>query len=108
MPANIATCFLQDKLGYMWFGTQNGLVCYDGYNLKVYNLETTDKKERANRVITTIFEDSKGILWIGTYQQGLFRFNRTQDNFTYFPHPSSKKEPNKYDNPYFIVADKEG
>jgi len=29
-------CSYQDKRGFMWFGTQNGLNLYDGYNFKVY------------------------------------------------------------------------
>jgi ligand-binding sensor domain-containing protein len=66
MPENWAVSSLQDKHGYLWFGTQNGLVRYDGYKLKVYNLETTDKKEQSYRNIRTIKEDSAGILWLGT------------------------------------------
>ncbi|QNF34451.1 hypothetical protein HUW51_17600 [Adhaeribacter swui] len=108
LPENFITCSLQDKLGYMWFGTQNGLVRYDGYNLKVYNLETADKKDRTFRSVWYIFEDSKDNLWIGTLQQGVFRFNRSQDNFTHFPHLSSKKEIEMNGWTVVKAEDKEG
>ena len=45
MPENYATCSLQDHIGYIWIGTQNGLVRYDGYEVKVYKLETESKKD---------------------------------------------------------------
>jgi len=36
LPENNVTCILHDYLGYLWFGTQNGLVKYDGYSMKVF------------------------------------------------------------------------
>ncbi|MEJ7674888.1 MAG: two-component regulator propeller domain-containing protein [Chitinophagaceae bacterium] len=68
----------------------NGLVRYDGYQVKVYNLQTADKKEREYRSIPSLFEDSKGNIWVGTYGEGLFRFNRAADNFTRFAHPEKE------------------
>ncbi|MCK7521853.1 MAG: hypothetical protein MZV64_31330 [Ignavibacteriales bacterium] len=37
LPENTAKAILQDYLGYMWFGTQDGLVKYDGYDMTIYN-----------------------------------------------------------------------
>jgi ligand-binding sensor domain-containing protein/signal transduction histidine kinase len=95
LPENYVTCSIQDKYGYIWFGTQNGLVRYDGYNVKVYNLLTADKKERVYRSIQSLFEDGKGNIWVGTYYEGLFRFNRTADNFTSFTHNEKESEGKK-------------
>ncbi len=65
LPENFATCVLQDKRGYIWFGTQNGLVRYDGYKVKVYNLNTPEKKDRSFRLVRFIIEDKKGAIWVG-------------------------------------------
>ncbi|MEO5984122.1 MAG: two-component regulator propeller domain-containing protein, partial [Ferruginibacter sp.] len=107
LPENYVVCSMQDKYGYIWFGTQNGLVRYDGYQVKVYNLQTADKKERIYRSITTLFEDSKGNIWVGTYGEGLFRFNRAADNFTPFAH-SEKESAGKKESEYAITEDAKG
>ena len=107
LPENFPTTSLQDKYGYIWFGTQNGLVRYDGYNVKVYNLETEDKKEKIYRSIRKIFEDSKGRLWIGTIMQGLFLYNRSTDNFKEFVHQQKGSVPKK-DDVAHIAEDEKG
>src|SRR6185369_7658518 len=66
LPENYAVCSLQDHLGYIWIGTQNGLVRYDGYEAKVYRLETEDKRDRTFCVLRSLFEDKKGNIWAGT------------------------------------------
>lgn len=92
LPANGINCLLQDKDGYIWFGTINGLVRYDGYNLTIYRLATADKKELANCVISAVYEDSKGNIWAGTARKGLFRYNRSSDDFTRFSHTRKEEE----------------
>ncbi|WP_223808740.1 two-component regulator propeller domain-containing protein [Rufibacter hautae] len=108
MPENWAVCSLQDKHGYLWFGTQNGLVRYDGYKVKVYNLETADKKEQNYRAIRAIREDSAGIIWVGTITNGLYRYNRATDNFTHFPHLSKEGKPLVNEITHNILTDVKG
>ncbi len=42
LPENSVFCILQDHLGYLWLGTQKGLVKYDGYNMTVYQPNPDD------------------------------------------------------------------
>lgn len=78
-------CMLQDSLGFMWFGTYDGLNRYDGCQMKIYNKQQTPGSLPDNN-IRVIFEDSAGILWIGTKNGGLSRYNRLLDSFTtYLP-----------------------
>src|SRR5688500_17532945 len=56
LPENFVTCSIQDSSGYIWFGTQNGLVRYDGYNVKVYRLGTEDKNVAAYRSVRCLVE----------------------------------------------------
>jgi len=68
----------------MWFGTKNGLVRYDGYEMKVYQPDPGDSLSIKGSFIETIYEDRSGTLWIGTRQDGLNRFDRVTETFTRF------------------------
>ena len=80
LPENSVTCILQDYLGYLWLGTQNGLVRYDGYTMKVFQPEENDSLSISGRGISIIFEDEDNIIWIGTLD-GLDRFDRAKETF---------------------------
>lgn len=85
---NSVYCLLQDKDGYIWIGTQNGLNKYDGYTFEIYRSgEKTDDRFRGKN-ITVLFEDSRGNLWVGTESQGInFKKNGTDrfENFKELP-----------------------
>lgn len=71
----------QDRYGFMWFATLDGLNRYDGYRFVVYRHDTRDKTSITESYVQTIFEDSKGRLWIGTFSGGLDLFDREKDSF---------------------------
>ncbi len=77
-------CIIQDKKGFMWFGTQDGLNRYDGYNFKVYKNDLNDISAISDKYILCIYEDWEEVLWIGTRDGGLNRFDRESDNFITF------------------------
>ena len=71
------SAIVQDKYGYMWFGTANGLNRYDGYNIKVY---TEGESGLHNNTITTLFCSRAGTLYAGD-GDGLLEYNYTTDRF---------------------------
>jgi len=76
-------CILQDSKGYMWFGTQNGLNVFNGYELKVFtNIEGNDNS-LSNNVVHALYEDTDGNLWIGTEGGGLNQFHRETETFVH-------------------------
>jgi len=79
---------LQDKQGFLWFGTTAGLARFDGYRFDVFNPPTTSSAGRSlsPAVVFPVIEDSRGALWLGTDGQGLFRFDRTQESFVQYRH----------------------
>ncbi|MGC4038228.1 MAG: two-component regulator propeller domain-containing protein [Chitinophagaceae bacterium] len=94
LPEGSANCLLQDKLGYLWIGTQNGLVRYDGYHTKTYQFENIGSG-LVN--IANFFEDHSGNLWLGTYPKGLFYYDRPNDRFVnYNLTPSTEKIKEDY------------
>ncbi|MBI5662513.1 MAG: hypothetical protein HZC46_10245 [Ignavibacterium album] len=74
---------IQDKKGFMWFGTGNGLNKYDGYKFKHYFNNPGDQTTISDDGIASLFEDDEGIIWIGTVGGNINRFNRTTETFSH-------------------------
>ena len=70
---NRVTSIIQDKNGYLWFATLNGVNKYDGYSMKQYNYGVGEKG-LSSSVILKLFEDKNGYIWVGTIS-GLNRIN---------------------------------
>jgi signal transduction histidine kinase/ligand-binding sensor domain-containing protein/DNA-binding response OmpR family regulator len=74
---------IQDRLGFMWFGTIDGLNRYDGYKFTAFRNTPLDSTSISSNDILDIFEDSDGDLWIAT-SNGLNLFNRRSGRFVRF------------------------
>jgi ligand-binding sensor domain-containing protein len=82
LSTNIVNYIYQDKKGWMWFSTSQGLNRYDGVKIKVYKSSPDENGSYVGNLVRFIYEDSKGILWVGTEIGGLNRFNRETETFT--------------------------
>ena len=76
----------QDSLGFLWFGTEDGLNRYDGYTFKSYKPEPSNPKGISNGWINAIVEDQDGYLWVGTSLGGLNRYDPLKGEFTQYQH----------------------
>lgn len=86
LPENTVLTSYEDHLGFLWFGTRNGLVKYDGYDYTIYKPDPADLHSISDRQIYAICEDANGDLWVGTAQGGLNRFDRATERFTPYRH----------------------
>ncbi len=77
-------CALQDKKGWMWFGTSQGVCRFDGYRFTVFKNDPDDSTSLKGNLVRVIYEDHKGQLWIGTEDGGLNKFDRGQETFQHF------------------------
>ncbi|MFC2138868.1 two-component regulator propeller domain-containing protein, partial [Bacteroidota bacterium] len=77
---NNVTSIIQDYYGYMWFGTADGLIRFDGINIYVYENNPDDSTSICHNSINALVEDINKNLWIGT-PEGLNLYNREKDNF---------------------------
>ncbi|PMD91391.1 hypothetical protein BWI97_21420 [Siphonobacter sp. BAB-5405] len=80
LPDNRVRSFFQDRKGFLWIGTMNGLAQYDGYRFRKFY---KNKDAIAGNWIYDICEDSQGRLWIGT-REGLSRFDPRTETFQNF------------------------
>ena len=85
LSQSVAQCILQDRTGFLWFGTQDGLNRYDGYRFKVYRFDPEDAHSLPNDWILAMQEDPSGDLWIAT-KGGLARWRRQSDDFIHYAH----------------------
>jgi PAS domain S-box-containing protein len=80
LSQNLVTDFCQDKFGFIWIGTDDGLNRYDGYNFLTYKHNPKDTSSIDHSSIRALLVDSKGNLWIGT-ANGLNLYDRQNDRF---------------------------
>ncbi|MES2004732.1 MAG: two-component regulator propeller domain-containing protein [Bacteroidota bacterium] len=81
MPENRANCHLEDSYGYHWFGTQDRLVRYDGYQVKAYPIKTANGNSPWNQNIRSIVEDKDRNIWISSFDECIFKFERSTEKF---------------------------
>ena len=83
LSQSYVNCVVQDKQGFMWFGTQDGLNKYDGYHFKVFKNNPKEVNSISSNFIHSIVVDDKGNLWIAT-DNGLNKFDPITEQFSLF------------------------
>lgn len=80
LSQNTVNCTIQDRFGFMWFGTKDGLNRFDGNRFKVYRHISQDSTSLGSNYILSLCLDSNDRLWVGT-DKGLFRYEDRFDKF---------------------------
>ena len=75
--------FLQDSRGYMWFGTEDGLNRYDGYDIKIYKNDPDDSTSIQDSDLRCLVEDEHKRLWIGSGMSELGYLDLVTEKFVY-------------------------
>ncbi len=108
LSQNKINCIFQDSQGFMWFGTNEGLNKYDGYEFTIFGKDSNDLARLSDDWIQCILEDSQGNLWIGTGVGGLNLYDRSNNTFiNYSTDPSSPIRLSS-NNVKYIIEDKSG
>ncbi|MCG3155551.1 MAG: Sensor histidine kinase RcsC [bacterium] len=84
LSQNLVYSILQDRKGFMWFGTKDGLNRYDGYRFTVFRHDPYDSISISGNEVRVLFEDRAGTLWIGA--TGLNRFDPGTETFSRYLH----------------------
>jgi signal transduction histidine kinase/ligand-binding sensor domain-containing protein len=85
LSQNVVLAIVQDHRGFMWFGTEDGLNKYDGYQFTIYKHDPDDPATLSDDYVSVIYEDREGVLWVGT-RNGLNRLDRSNGTFVRYEH----------------------
>ncbi|NDV95903.1 response regulator [Dysgonomonas sp. 521] len=81
LPQHTIMSIVQDKKGFMWFSTWNGLCRFDGYNFYTYRIQQGDKYHMRSNRIDFICEDKYGYIWTLPYDNEPHRFDPHTEEF---------------------------
>jgi len=97
----------QDSLGFMWFGTKDGLNQYDGYNFRSYKNDPFEPNTLSDNLIQALYADQAGMLWLGT-SQGLNKLDLKTGRIKRYWHDPNN--PNSLSDNFVheIIADRAG
>ena len=90
LSQNTVNAILQDKQGFMWFGTKDGLNRYDGLTFRKFKHDDRSLQSIGNNFITALYQDVKGNIWVGT-DVGLYIYYPEIDSFEHFAEVSAEK-----------------
>ena len=85
LSEGIVGCSLLDRQGFLWFGTEDGLNRFDGYEFRVFRHRVDDPESLSYSEVKCFAEDGAGNLWVGTFG-GLNRFDPVSETFERFVH----------------------
>jgi len=81
VPGADLSSVLTDKFGYIWMGTINGLARFDGYEFTKFINNPNDPASVQGLFVTSLFEDSKGSIWVGSEPSWLNRYDPSTRTF---------------------------
>lgn len=87
---NAVLCSAQDAMGFMWFGTKDGLNRFDGYSFKVFHSDPDNPNGLGSNFVRALYVDDSGAIWVGT-DQGIYLFDPKSETFSLF-HPTITNE----------------
>ncbi|HZB14529.1 MAG TPA: two-component regulator propeller domain-containing protein [Chryseolinea sp.] len=99
---------LQDRDGFMWFSTHDGLNKYDGYKFTVYKNIPNDERSLSHNNLWRMIEDRHGNIWIASWGGGLNMFDRETENFIHYRHDPNDSNSVSDDFIYTLLEDHQG
>jgi signal transduction histidine kinase/ligand-binding sensor domain-containing protein len=109
LPQSTVNYIIQDKKGFIWLATNDGLNKYDGYTFKVYRNIVGDKKSLSHNEVAVLYEDRDGSIWVTNYVDiGLDKFDPVTESFTRYKHDANDSTSISSNEIYHIMQDKSG
>jgi PAS domain S-box-containing protein len=91
LSQSFVVCLAQDRQGFLWIGTYDGLNRYDGSGVTVYRQDPGDANSLPDNSIRSLYVDPDGLLLVGTKNGGLSAYDETTDTFR--PYPANRPYP---------------
>ena len=108
LPSSFITSIVQDNQGFIWIGTYNGIVRYDGQTFRHFLNESDDQKKTNSIVIKNILQDSSGNIWVLTRNRGLYKFISESNKYKRYHYGSGDLSGLKSNYILSIIQDRKG
>lgn len=108
LSQSVVMAMLQDQQGFMWFGTQDGLNQYNGYEFSIFQHAEGESNTISGNYVHTLLQDDDDFIWIGTDKHGLTRFNPRTREFKSFRHHDNDVRSLSDDQVLSLVVDQSG
>lgn len=105
LSQNAVTWVTQDRRGFIWIATHDGLNRYDGYEIKVYRNDPFDANSLSDNAIQMVVEDQDGMFWIATMEGGVNRLNPDTDKVTRYRHDPQDANSLGFDGVFSVLPD---
>ncbi len=102
---NIVFSVLQDRQGFIWIGTKNGLSKYDGNKFTVYTHDPDNPNSLSGNYVRYLFEDHNGLLWIALRPGGLNSFDPVTETFVHYQYDANNINSLSNNSAWFIYED---
>ncbi len=99
---------IQDKMGFIWVLTYNGLNRYDGYSFKTYDYNPIDSNSITAGYFYSLEQDARGLLWMNSLTHGIYSFNPVTGLFNNYRHEPNNANSLADDQATQLVIDKKG
>ncbi|TDG36011.1 response regulator [Pedobacter changchengzhani] len=84
LSQNTVFSIIQDRQGFLWVGTEDGLNKFDGYDFTIYKHENNNEYSLNSSKINVLLEDKFGTIWVGT-ANGLNFYDKSKNRFVRVP-----------------------
>lgn len=108
LSQSIVESIMQDKLGFMWFATEDGLNRFDGYSFRVLRQIPGNSNSPSQNNIDCLMQEESGLIWIGTFSGGLDTYDPTTGKFQHFFHDANNPRSLSSNFIRTIIQDRQG
>nr|WP_255682995.1 ATP-binding protein [Dyella sp. 2HG41-7] len=108
LPSSAVYAVAQDRDGAMWFGTKGGIARFDGLHFQVFRHIENDPDSLYNNEIATLVVGKRGMIWAGSLDAGLNRYNPDTGKFTHWGHIPADPQSLASDRVWVIAQTSDG
>lgn len=108
VPAHLCTALAEDRDGFLWIGTQGGLVRYDGYEFKTFRPSPGDPRSLGGSYVRTLLASRDGRLWVGSFSDGVSVYDPATESFERYRHDPRASSSLSHDRVEALAEDRDG